>query len=65
MFSGTAVAFEHHNHALDEEHWDPEKLNDSPCKAQSFESNSGLCPLIFLPTRKIATEYLNSSHTFS
>lgn len=39
MFSGTAVSFNPHNYPVDEENWDPDKLHDSPCKAQSFESN--------------------------
>lgn len=40
MFSGTAVSFEPYNHPLAEENWDSEKLNESPCKVQLFESKS-------------------------
>ena len=40
MLSGTAVSFEPYNHPLDEENWDSEKLNESPCEVQLFESKS-------------------------
>lgn len=62
MFSGTAVSFNPHKHPLEEENWDPEKLHDSPCKAQSFESNPKTLPTHLPVNQKITMEASPLTH---